>query len=132
MPLDATSLERIVRTKNGLFEAILSRMSEAERLAFSESQINTLKGACTRLQWNSHPVDIRLSIPMLFARYYFVLMAGREHRSAARRKEERQHHPLLRWGNIIFAGSCLLVLLYAVVFAEALLVRTMFAYEAPQ
>jgi len=107
-------------------------MSEADRLAFSENQINTLKGACTRLRWNSHTVDIRLSIPMLFARYYFVLMAGREHRSAARRKAERQHHPLLRWGNIIFAASCLLVLLYAVVFAEALLVRAMFAYEAPQ
>ena len=132
MPLDATSLERMVRTKDGLLEAILSRMSKSERLAFNESQIESLKQACAKLRWKDHPVDIRMSIPLLIARYYVVFLAGREQRGAARRRDERERHPFWRWGNVIFVASSVLVLLYAIVFIEVLLVQTLFAYEAPK
>ena len=92
MPLDTAGLERLARTEDGLFKAIFSRMSEPERVAFGDEQIESLKNACGRLHWDKHPVDIRLSVPVLIARYYLVLLAGPERRNAIRRKDERARH----------------------------------------
>jgi hypothetical protein len=126
MPLDAASLERLARTEDGLFKAILSRMSEPERLAFDDHHIESLKHACARLRWDAHRVDIRLSIPVLIGRYYLVLLAGPERRNATRRKDERGRHPFWRWGNVVFGACCLLVLLYVIVFTEVMLIRALF------
>lgn len=53
--------------------------------------------------WNRrHAINIRLSIPLFFGRYYVTLVAGKERRSAARRSEERGKHPLRTTGNVIF------------------------------
>jgi hypothetical protein len=49
--------------------------------------------------WEQHPVDIRLSLPLIFARYYITIVAGKERRSAARRASERRKHPLNTSGN---------------------------------
>ena len=51
--------------------------------------------------WQSHPIDIRISIPLPFGRWYFTLVGGPERRSRTRRAEERRKHPLLRLGNIV-------------------------------
>ena len=54
---------------------------------------------------NDHPVNIRLSVPFIFARFYLVVVAGKERRSAERRASERLKHPLLTCGNVIFLGA---------------------------
>ncbi len=131
MPLDTAGLERLARTEDGLFKAILSRMSEPERLTFGDDQIESLKHACAQIRWDKHPVDIRLSIPVLIARYYLVLLAGPDRRGAARRKDERARHPFWRWGNVVFGACCILILLYVIVFAEAMLIRAVFTDAAP-
>ncbi len=51
---------------------------------------------------DDHPVNIRLSIPLLSTRY---LIMGRERRSPQRRAAERQKHPLQTKGNV----ACLFV-----------------------
>lgn len=52
--------------------------------------------------WRSeHPVNLRVSIPLLFGRYYVTLVAGKERRSAARRAVERRKHPVAVPGNAI-------------------------------
>jgi hypothetical protein len=48
-----------------------------------------------------HPIDIRLTIPLLFGRVYFTVVAGYERRSAERLQTERRLHPLLKMGNIL-------------------------------
>ena len=48
-----------------------------------------------------HPVDIRLTIPLLFGRAYFTFVAGYERRSMERLQAERRLHPLLKAGNIL-------------------------------
>ncbi len=58
---------------------------------------------------NDHPVDIRLSVPFLFARCYVTIVAGKERRSRKRQASERQIHPILKRGNLIFAVGCGLV-----------------------
>ena len=58
--------------------------------------------------WESdHSINIRLSIPLFFRRYYVTIVAGQEHRSPERRTAERQKHPLITVGNItaLFAAG---------------------------
>ena len=53
-------------------------------------------------EWSSdHPVNLRVSIPLPFGRYYVTLVAGKERRSAERRAAERLKHPIVKLGNII-------------------------------
>ncbi len=52
--------------------------------------------------WESHhPVNIRLSIPLLERRCYVALVAGMEQRSRERLAEERQKHPLAKTDNVL-------------------------------
>lgn len=48
-----------------------------------------------------HSVNIRLSIPLLFRRYYLTILLGKERRNTARLKEERKAHPLVTRGNVV-------------------------------
>ena len=123
MPLDFGQIAPTQGTKNGLFENLLSRMSDEERLSFSQAQIDALRNASASMRWNKHPVDIRLSIPLLFARYYLVLLGGRERRSGERLSEERKRHPVGKLGNVIFIAMLVLAFLYVVIFAEAMILR---------
>jgi hypothetical protein len=53
--------------------------------------------------WESdHPVNLRLSIPLPFGRYYLTIVGGKERRSAERLVQEKLKHPVVRKGNIIF------------------------------
>ena len=52
--------------------------------------------------WETHhPVNIRLSIPLLFGRYYVTIVAGGERRGGERRAQDRLVHPILSTGNVI-------------------------------
>jgi hypothetical protein len=62
----------------------------------------------SRPDWASHPVDVRLTIPLPFRSFYLTIIAGPEKRGKQRRADERKKHPLLTFGNMIvclFAGS---------------------------
>lgn len=56
--------------------------------------------AARTVAWGSHPVDLRLSIPLPFGRYYVTIIAGKERRGGERRATERRRHPILRFANI--------------------------------
>ena len=123
MPLDAGHLAPTEASKNGLFEGLLGRMSEEQRLSFSPAQVDALREACGKLKWNQHPVDIRLSIPMLVTRYYLVILGGRERRSTDRRSSERKRFPLGKLGNVLFITMIGLAFLYVLIFVEAMVLR---------
>lgn len=61
-----------------------------------------------------HPVNIRLSLPLIFGHYYVTIVAGKERRSAERRKVELRHHSLLTFGNVIFLAAVGIVIGLAV------------------
>lgn len=52
--------------------------------------------------WIAHPVDIRVSLPLPFGRYYLTLVAGPERRAEPRLTAERERHPLTTFGNFAF------------------------------
>ncbi len=70
-----------------------------------------------------HPINLRLSIPLFFKRYYVTILAGPERRSTRRLKEERRKHPLATKPNIItltvlgtIAGLAILAVIQVVSF----------------
>jgi hypothetical protein len=61
----------------------------------------------TRREWGQHPINIRMSLPLLFGRYYVTVVAGKERRRAARLEAERQKHRLDTGANttVIFLAG---------------------------
>ena len=58
-----------------------------------------------RENWSSdYLINLRLSLPLLFGRYYLTIAVGKERRSAERRAQERQKHPLVTAGNLAALG----------------------------
>ena len=55
---------------------------------------------------NDHPVNIRLSIPLLFGRYYVTIVAGKERRSGECLASERKKHPFMKLGNLVVMAAC--------------------------
>ncbi len=55
---------------------------------------------------NDHPVNIRLSLPLLFTRYYVTIVAGMERRSGERVASEHKKHPLMKLGNLVVMAAC--------------------------
>ncbi len=53
--------------------------------------------------WESdHPINLRLSIPLLFKRYYVTIVVGEERRRPKRLSAERRKHPVVTRGNLFF------------------------------
>jgi hypothetical protein len=53
--------------------------------------------------WESDPpINLRLSIPLLFKTYYVTIVAGEERRLPERLSAERRKHPLVTRGNLLF------------------------------
>lgn len=71
-------------------------------------------------RWADHPIDIRLSIPLPFGRYYLALVLGPERRSDDRRKAEGGRRRLMTAGNLLFILT-VVVLFYGVLGLAALL-----------
>ncbi len=81
--------------------------------------------------WASdHPVNIRLSIPLVFRRFYVTIVAGTERRDRERLETERTRHPLCKLGNIVFLGYSGLIVLLAlaamIIGASAVLIGRLF------
>ncbi len=61
------------------------------------------RNASSAVPWESdHPINIRLSIPLLIKRYYVTIIAGEERRTPERLSVERRKHPLVSRGNLVF------------------------------
>ncbi len=55
--------------------------------------------------WGRHPLNLRVSLPLPFGRWYVTLVAGRERRGKDRLVEEREKHPLETAPNLMFLLS---------------------------
>lgn len=97
-------------------ELFLRRLPREVRSSLTPAQEQALRQAAAGRGTEPHPLDIRLSIPTPWGRYYFALFGGRERRSAARRASDRRLRPLATTANSLFFGGvlgllCLLLLI---------------------
>jgi len=108
-PIDPT----VLADSEGLIEALLARLSDEARESFTKDQRLALAAAAQKLNWGRHPVDIRLSLPSLFDRYYLVVIGGRERRDRQRRQVEARRHRVNTWRNWIFVLAAIGLAFYA-------------------
>ena len=55
---------------------------------------------------SDHAVNLRVTLPLLFGRYYLAVVMGKERRSEARLASERKKHPLITLGNVLLMLGC--------------------------
>ena len=89
-------------TKNAALERFLKRFPEDVKNSFTVEQLQAMQTALQATQWRRHPVDIRLTIPFLWKKFYFVLVAGPEQRSKQRRIADRSLNPIWTFKNLLF------------------------------
>ena len=83
------------------------RLEQETREGLSDNaSVSTRKAPGGEPWGNDHPVNIRLSIPLPFGRYYVTLVAGKERRSGERLASERNKHPLMKLGNLVVMAAC--------------------------
>ncbi len=83
------------------------RLEQETREGLSDNSSASVRKAPGGEPWgNDHPVNIRLSIPLLFGRYYVTIVAGKERRSGERLASERKKHPLMKLSNLIVMAAC--------------------------
>jgi hypothetical protein len=87
-------------------EQLIRDIDPAVRSSLSSEQEEAIRAAAGRNPWATHPVDIRVTLPLPFGRFYVTLVAGRDRRSPARRTMDRNMHRLDRFGNLVFMLSC--------------------------
>ncbi|TVP68180.1 MAG: hypothetical protein EA342_06705 [Leptolyngbya sp. LCM1.Bin17] len=63
---------------------LLQTMPPAIAASFTPTQREALQQALVAHAWRRHPLDIRLTLPLLVTRLYVVLLAGEERRSRRR------------------------------------------------
>lgn len=88
--------------KDGALERFLNRLPEDVAASFTTEQLSAMQAALQFTQWRRHPVDLRMTIPLLWKRFYVVLVAGPERRSKQRLKAERSRNPIWTLGNVGF------------------------------
>ena len=99
-------------------QALETRLTEEPLEGFKpDSSAEDRKSPGTEGWTADHPVDIRLSIPFLFARCYVTIVAGKERRSPKRREVEYKKHSLLKAGNIMFIVAVQIVFCLAILYA---------------
>lgn len=84
------------------------------------------QAAAPRSWDGSHTIDLRLSLPWLAGRrFYLAFVAGRERRSPARRSQERRRHPVARLANVVLLlamGTVIGLALFAALQLAAVLI----------
>ena len=71
----------------------ISRIDPVVRESLSDEQLKAIRNALLANQpFKKHALDIRGSIPLYFAKYYFVLLAGRDKRRRTQQKEMQRHN----------------------------------------
>ena len=86
-------------------EQLMRSLAPAVRDELTSDQETAIREAIKHGDWDQHPVDLRLTIPTPFGRYYATFIAGPERRNPARRAADRVRRPLVTMGNIVFFAS---------------------------
>ena len=77
-------------------QRVIDKIDPKVRASLSPSQFASIEKAIRENRpLQGHPVDIRGVIPLFFARYYYVILMGRDKRLATKRKEQVRHRNYL-------------------------------------
>jgi|GEM_PF-4978774 len=112
----------------------LDRIGEISADEVEDSTSNDSGGAAkpvadTREWGGQHPINLRVTLPLPFRRWYVTLVAGPERRSKDRLKQERAKHPLETLPNLMFLLSIGIVSTTVLVLVTALILINGFGWS---
>ena len=81
-------------------DRLLKRMDGEVAKTFSEAQLKEHERVLAAPASGRPVIDIRLTAPLLWRRYFITVLAGPEQRSKERLKEERARHTIWTVANI--------------------------------
>ncbi len=100
-------------------------MPAAVRDQLSEDQKRAIVATLAAQDTRKQPVSIRFSLPFLFQRIFFAVVAGAEKRSSTRLALDRQRNPLWTLGNSLFmfsnGATFLLALFIVILFSSSII-----------
>ena len=98
-----------------VLKRFLSQMPRDVAESFTGIQLAAVKQFLHRDHARNHKVNVRISVPLLFRRYYFVYFVGLEKRSRRRRKRGSRRGGFVRVATRVFLfmllASALIILL---------------------
>jgi len=95
----------------------LSKIDRKVLESMSSEQIEAVRGALLAADREKrHQIDIRLNIPMYFARYYFVLFAGRDKRKGTLLKEAMRQNKDHKRGSVAMLSLLILLGMFVITF----------------
>ncbi|MDA0673394.1 MAG: hypothetical protein O3C67_06775 [Cyanobacteria bacterium] len=92
-----------------VLDDLLAKMPPNVTATFTAKQLEAMESALENRQWRRHPVDLRMSLPFFWTRFYFVLVAGEERRSEERIRQVQAAHPLWTPGNMFVLGGLIMM-----------------------
>ena len=99
---------------DGFISRFLSRVPADVAATFSQAQLLAIRDFVTNNR-ERQAVDIRWTIPLIWFRFFIVVVAGPERRSPRRLAAERAARPILTWSNVIVIAVFLAMLLTSMV-----------------
>ena len=107
-----------------LRDRFLRSIDPEVRKSFTEEQLHELERSLAEPESSGTPVNIRLTIPILWRQFYMTFLAGPERRSKQRLNRERARHPLWTFANtcclfflLLFLVPALIGLVHIIAFA---------------
>ena len=88
--------------EQNLSNELLDRLPPEVLETFTPDQRAALWSAARPSTWRSHPVNIRLSIPLGIGNLFLALVSGAERRSPNRLRRDARSHPFWTPANAIF------------------------------
>jgi uncharacterized membrane protein YidH (DUF202 family) len=90
----------------------MRRVPDEVRAALTVEQLQAIRQAVFDSRpGQNHSIDIRVTLPLFFVRYYLILQSGRDRRSATRNAEDRRR----RAANQLFDWTVIAVVLFNVI-----------------
>ena len=83
--------------------------------SFSEAQLRELERVLAASASGRVPVNIRITVPFLWRRYFVTFLAGPEQRSEERLKAERAKHAICSFANVCFFAFLLTLFVPALI-----------------
>jgi hypothetical protein len=86
----------------------MSRLDPVTRSSLTDQQYNAIRDVLVASSADKrHSVDIRVTLPLFFVRYYLVIVAGRDRRRLTRIEELKRSH----LGNLPLGASLSLIVI---------------------
>ena len=122
--------QRIIRTYKPTNQAI-NRIDDKVYKSFTPEQINAIKVAFDNIIEKPSPklIDLRGTIDLIFSRFYFVLLVGKDRRKTKRDQKLTTISKLLNWTMALFLLFAINITLTLILGLTIYILKSAFGFD---